>query len=120
MVPDKIKKINTSALAFKKMENIDLFLRASRDYGLTDAEIFQTCDLWDEQNIHQVSVCLLALARKAQMNGLAGIGPKESSKNERNFTPEQLAEGNTIIGKQYSSHKGANQKGINFGNTRHM
>ena len=119
-MPEKIKKINAGKLAFKLMENIDLFLRACRDYGLTDAEIFQTCDLWDGQNIHQVSVCLLALARKAQMNGLVGIGPKEAARNERNFTAEQLAESNKIIGLQYGTNKLASQKGISFGNTRHM
>ncbi len=47
LVPDKIKKINSGNFAFKLMENIDFFLRAARDYGLTDAEIFQTVDLWD-------------------------------------------------------------------------
>lgn len=120
LIPGKIKKINSGKLAFKLMENIDLFLRASKEYGLSDAETFQTCDLWDEENMHQVCVCIQALGRKAQMNGLVGIGPKESSKNERTFTAEQLSEGNKIISLQYGTNKLANQSGINFGNTRHM
>ena len=102
------------------MENIEQFLNASKEYGLSDAETFQTCDLWDGENIHQVCVCLQALARKAQMNGLSGIGPKEATKNQRNFTDEQLSEGHKIISLQYGTNKLANQKGLNFGNTRHM
>lgn len=119
-MPDKIKKINSGSFAFKLMENIDLFLRASKEYGLSDAETFQTCDLWDGENLHQVCVCVLALGRKAQMNGLVGIGPKESTRNERTFTEEQLNEGKQIIGLQYGTNKHANQSGLNFGNTRHM
>lgn len=102
------------------MENIEMFLKAAKEYGLNDSESFQTCDLWDGENIHQVVVCVLALGRKAQMNGIAGIGPKESIRNERNFTAEQLSEGNKIISLQYGTNKHANQSGISFGNHRHM
>lgn len=53
-------------------------------------------------------------------HGKAGIGPKEAEKNERVFSEEKLKAGQTIIGLQMGSNKGANQSGINFGNTRHM
>ena len=56
LMPDRIKKINTGNLAFKLMENIEMFTNACKDYGLLDAETFQTVDLWDGQNIHQVCV----------------------------------------------------------------
>lgn len=37
---------------------------------------------------------LFSLARKSEKQyGVAGLGPKESEKNERHFTEEQLAEG---------------------------
>ena len=49
-----------------------------------------------------------------------GIGPKEAAKNERSFTAEQLNEGSKIISLQYGTNKLANQKGMNFGNARHM
>ena len=55
-MPDRIKKINGGNLAFKLMENIEMFTKASKEYGLLDAETFQTVDLWDGQNIHQVCV----------------------------------------------------------------
>jgi len=52
--------------------------------------------------------------------GKPSIGPKEADKNIRNFTEEQLRAGQGVISLQYGSNKGANQSGINFGNTRHM
>ena len=51
---------------------------------------------------------------------MPSIGPKEADKNVRNFSEEQLKAGQGIISLQYGSNKGANQSGINFGNTRHM
>jgi hypothetical protein len=35
-----------------------------------------------------------------------GIGPKEAERNERQFTEEQLKEGNKIISLQYGTNKG--------------
>jgi transgelin len=52
--------------------------------------------------------------------GKPAIGPKEAEKNARQFTEEQLRAGDTVISLQYGSNKGANQSGLNFGNTRHM
>lgn len=52
--------------------------------------------------------------------GKPSIGPKEAEKNERKFSEDKLKAGQTIIGLQMGSNKGANQSGINFGNTRHM
>lgn len=57
---------------------------------------------------------------QAQNFGQKSIGPKESEKNVRNFSDEQLKAGQNVISLQYGSNKGANQSGINFGNTRHM
>ncbi|RNA40537.1 calponin transgelin [Brachionus plicatilis] len=102
------------------MENIELFTRACKEYGLNDAEIFQTVDLWDGQNLHQVCVCIHAIGRKAQKNGHKGLGPKEAERNVRQFSEEQLKQGSKVINLQYGSNKHANQSGINFGNTRHM
>ena len=72
-MPDKIKKINAGNLAFKLMENIEMFTKACKEYGLSDSETFQTCDLWDGQNVHQVCICIQALGRKAQKNGIKGV-----------------------------------------------
>ncbi len=119
-MPEKIKKINSGTLSFKLMENIEMFTRACKDYGLIDAETFQTTDLWDGQDLHQVCICIHALGRKAQKAGLKGLGPKEADKNLRQFSEAQLKESNKIISLQYGTNKCANQSGLNFGNTRHM
>lgn len=48
------------------MENIARFTQAARAYGLSDSEIFQTVDLYEKMNLHQVVLCLFALGRKVK------------------------------------------------------
>ncbi|CAH1155716.1 unnamed protein product [Phaedon cochleariae] len=118
--PDMVKKINVTTMAFKCMENINAFLEAAKQLGVPPQETFQTVDLWERQNLNSVVICLQSLGRKANKYGQPQIGPKEAAKNERIFSEETLKAGQTIIGLQMGSNKGANQSGINFGNTRHM
>lgn len=49
------------------MENIARFAQAARNFGLSDSEIFQTVDLYEKMNLHQVVVCLFALGRKVNI-----------------------------------------------------
>lgn len=114
------KKINNTKMAFKCMENINLFLENVRKLGVPAEETFQTVDLWEQQNLSSVLICLQSLARKASKFGFKSLGPKEAEANVRSFSDEQLKAGQGIISLQYGSNKGANQSGINFGNTRHM
>ena len=117
--PGAIKKVNTSAMPFKQMENISFFLQWAEQH-LPKHEVFQTVDLFDGQDPNSVLVCLSALARKADKFGVRGVGPKESSGEKREWTDEQLKAGQGIIGLQMGSNKGANASGINMGNSRHM
>ena len=107
-------------MPFKMMENIGLFLRACEDFGCSKIDLFQTADLYDNQNMHQVICTIHALGRKARANGFDGptLGPKESEKNVREFSEDQLKAGNTIIGLQMGSNKGANASGLNYGRPR--
>jgi hypothetical protein len=116
------KKIHTGKLAFKQMENISFFLSfIEKEAGVLKNELFQTSDLYEGQDPNSVLVALSSLARKTEKAfGIAGLGPKESGKNERNFSEEQLREGQSIIGLQMGSNQGASQAGQNLGNTRHM
>ncbi|XP_066930532.1 muscle-specific protein 20-like [Clytia hemisphaerica] len=116
--PGSVKKINESEIAFKQMENIDNFLKACENYGCKKVDLFQTVSLYDGINMAEVLTTLFALGRKVSQKGKRGIGPKESEENKRNFTEEQLREGNSHIGLQAGWNKGASQAGQNFGKTR--
>ncbi|XP_018008565.1 transgelin-2-like [Hyalella azteca] len=62
--PGSVKKIQTSAMAFKCMENINAFVTGAKACGVSDTEVFQTVDLWERQNLNSVVICLQALGRK--------------------------------------------------------
>jgi len=117
--PGSVKKINTSAMVFKEMENINQFLKACEDLGCKKLDLFQTVDLHESGNIPQVINGIIALGRKAQTvyDGPA-LGPAESTENKRVFSEEQMRAGDGIIGLQAGSNKGASQAGQNFGKTR--
>ncbi|XP_055923593.1 myophilin-like [Eupeodes corollae] len=117
---NSVKKINTSKMAFKCMENITNFLTSATKFGVNSQELFQSVDLWERQNLSTVVTCLQSLGRKAQKFGKPSIGPVEATKNVRTFTEEQLRAGDGIISLQYGSNQGATQSGMNIGNSRHL
>ncbi|KAK4320070.1 hypothetical protein Pmani_009036 [Petrolisthes manimaculis] len=120
LMPGQVKKIQTSTMAFKCMENINNFTEGAKKAGVPSQETFQTVDLWERQNLNSVVVCIQSLGRKGSQFGKPSIGPKESEKNVRQFSDEQRRAGDSVISLQYGSNKGANQAGMSFGNTRHM
>lgn len=63
-----VKKINESKMAFKCMENINVFLEIAREMGVPAQETFQTVDLWERQNLNSVVICLQSLGRKVIVN----------------------------------------------------
>jgi len=118
--PKFIGKINQSRTAFKQMENIGNFLSACERLGMNKVDLFQTVDLYEGTNMPQVIGGILALGRKAHSLGKHGVGPREASANKRNFSDDQLREGQNIIGMQMGSFKGATQSGQCFGKPRHI
>ena len=50
-------------LSKQKRENFESIETAARNYGLPDAELFQTVDLFEKRNIPQVTQCIHALGR---------------------------------------------------------
>lgn len=118
--PSSIKTLKRQKLAFKKMENINAFLEAIEKYGVAKHDSFQTVDLYERTNLTQVVLSLHALGRKVNSKGGKGIGPKESERQSREWTEEQLKAGQNVIGLQMGSNKGASQAGQNFGKARHI
>ena len=74
-----VKKMETSGLAFKQMENISNFLRACRAVGVEEYEVFETVDLYEEKDLSVVVDCLYALSRTAQKKVSSFQGPYISS-----------------------------------------
>ncbi|KAG8265601.1 muscle-specific protein 20-like [Homalodisca vitripennis] len=118
LVPGSIPKINSSGGQFKMMENINNFQKALKDYGVPDIDVFQTVDLWEKKDIAQVTTTMFALGRttylKPDWKG-PYLGPKPSEEAKRQFTEEQLKAGQSIIGLQAGTNKGASQAGQNMG-----
>lgn len=116
--PGSIPKINTSGPSFKMMENINLFQKALRDYGVADLDVFQTVDLWEMKDISTVTMTLFALGRETYRHPeWTGpyLGPKPAEENKREFDEETIAAGKAVIGLQAGSNKGATQAGQNMG-----
>ena len=61
--PGSVPKINTSGAQFKMMENVNLFQKALKDYGVPDLDVFQTVDLFEKKDIGQVTSTIFALGR---------------------------------------------------------
>mmetsp|Transcript_38398 Transcript_38398/g.60588 ORF Transcript_38398/g.60588 Transcript_38398/m.60588 type:complete len:196 (+) Transcript_38398:134-721(+) len=117
----KYKK-NSSKMAFKMMENIGFFLKFCDEIGVPKTDIFQTVDLYENQNIPGVISGLHAFARKCSALGkpVPKLGPKEATENKREFTEEQLKEGQNVIGLQMGTNKLASQAGDHFGRPRQV
>nr|ABR27860.1 calponin [Triatoma infestans] len=116
--PGSCPKINSSGGQFKMMENINSFLKALTDYGVADVDLFQTVDLWEKKDIAQVTTTLFALGRSTYKHPEwpgPYLGPKPADECKREFTEEQLRAGESIIGLQAGSNKGATQAGQNIG-----
>ncbi|TRY83378.1 hypothetical protein DNTS_016650 [Danionella cerebrum] len=112
-----VKKIQSSSMAFKQMEQVSQFLTAAERYGLVKTDIFQTVDLWEGKDLAAVQRTLLALGSIAvtKDDGFFRGDPncffKKAQENRRDFSDEQLKEGKHVIGLQMGSNKGASQAG---------
>ncbi|KAL8580479.1 hypothetical protein ACOMHN_053194 [Nucella lapillus] len=118
--PGAVKKVNKSKVNFFMMENIGKFLDACSTYGLSPNDQFHTAALFERTNMTQVVNTIHALGRTAQKKGFHGptLGVKEAEHNPRHFSEDKLREGQSVIGLQMGSNRGANQHGMNFGKAR--
>ncbi|KAL3656347.1 hypothetical protein V7S43_018838 [Phytophthora oleae] len=103
--PSVVKRVETkSKMPFKLMENVSAFLKACRVMGVNEFDLFETVDLFELKDLGNVVRCIFALGRAVQRNYPDFQGPtlgvKESSKNQRSFTSDQLAGGKNIPAQQ--------------------
>ncbi|XP_015117267.1 muscle-specific protein 20 [Diachasma alloeum] len=118
LAPGSVPKVNTSGGQFKMMENINMFQKAMKAYGVPDTDVFQTVDLFEKKDIAQVVTTLFSLGRTTYLHPEwkgPYLGPKPSEECKRDFSEEQLRAGQTIVGLQAGSNKGATQAGSNMG-----
>ncbi|PVU98864.1 hypothetical protein BB559_001214 [Furculomyces boomerangus] len=79
--PGMISKINKKRSPFFMLENIQLFLQASRNLGLKDTELFSPSDLYDDRNIDKVAFTLKKLLDKL-------VPPKNPEFNDKKTTKD--------------------------------
>jgi len=94
--PGAIRKVNTSKLAFKHMDNIANFIRAVKAMGLPEKDCFDTIDLYEQRAMNKVLASLHAFGSLVNAKpGYAGpklkTSVKYASKNVRKFSATQLA-----------------------------
>ncbi|CEG46478.1 Calponin [Plasmopara halstedii] len=99
--PGVVKRIEMkSKMPFKLMENVSAFLKACRVMGVNEFDLFETVDLFELKDLGNVVRCIFALGRAVQRNYPDFKGPtlgvKESSKNQRSFTSDQIAGGKNV------------------------
>merc|ERR1711883_37683 len=99
---------------FKQRENIEMYLKACAAYGLKEQDLFQVNDLYENKNLYMVVDNLYNLGGMTQKNGWDGpvLGVKQATENKRQFDDEVLKAGQSMIGLQYGTNKGASQAGM--------
>merc|ERR1711981_1335254 len=104
--PGAVKKINTMKAPFKQRENIEMYLK--------EQDLFQVNDLYENKNLYMVVDNLNNLGGMTQKNGWDGpvLGVKQASENKRNFDVDVMKAGQSMIGLQYGTNKGASQAGM--------
>lgn len=84
-------RINKSTMPFKIMENIGSFLSACSRLGVSDADMFQTVDLYEAKNMSQVLQTLSTLRRITGWGTSAPVANQvplyEGSKSQGSLAP---------------------------------
>ena len=100
--PGVIKKYNKKPrVAFQKVENVGIFLKALRSIGMDESEIFDTSDLINERSLNQVILCFDALGRRARslssFNGPHLEGALKMNKGQKKkWSKQQIKKGGLV------------------------
>ena len=98
-----------------QLENIGNFIKAIQAYGMKPHDIFEANDLFENGNMTQVQMTLVALAGLVKTKGFhttIDIGVKYAEKQTRRFDEGKLKAGQSVIGLQMGTNKCASQAGI--------
>ncbi|XP_074604319.1 muscle-specific protein 20-like [Brevipalpus obovatus] len=91
--PDSVKKFDQEPKhAFNIVENIHKFVKAAKEYGVGDDDVFQTVDLTEKRNIPMVTATMIALGRACHQHPeFKGphIAAKPAEANPRKFSDKQ-------------------------------
>merc|ERR1712110_304550 len=103
-----------NALQPGSVKKIKMYLKACTNYGLKEQDLFQVNDLYENKNLYMVVDNLYNLGGMTQKNGWDGpvLGVKQATENKRQFDEEVLKAGQSMIGLQYGTNKGASQAGM--------
>ena len=100
--PGKIKKIRNSPVMLFRRENFGAFFQACLSIGLAENDLCQFEDVYDNKNMGQFLIMMIAFARKVQYEpGYKGPiledAVKQATANKRNFTEAQLRAGEAVV-----------------------
>ena len=108
----------------RQRERIGAFINFCQEMGVGSASVFQTDQLYEQTNLPQVVICLSQLGVEAQAkpdyNGPPGYWMQRHTENKRNFTEEQLKQGESVMRLQMGYTGGATASGVSFGARRHV
>lgn len=113
-----VKRVAHHEMVFRQMEQISQFLRAAESYGVGKTDLFQTVDLFEGKDLASVQRSLMALGNIAVTKGDGKYRGdpmwfrKKAQENPREFSNDQLRQGQNVISLQYGSNQGASQAGM--------
>lgn len=114
--PGKIKKVNTSKLAFKQMENITYFMNTARDWGVPESSMFGTPDLYENKDMGSVISAIYSFGGAVQVHfpefdgpklGIAHAAQASDTKREKKVATQSGGLSGTL--EQQSAHTAARQ-----------
>ncbi|KAG9391245.1 Smooth muscle protein/calponin [Carpediemonas membranifera] len=81
-------KVTNGKSPFVCMERATQFIAAARKYGVPEADLFSTVDLWEAQNLTQVLQTIESLGRVAQKKGASvpKFGVKLATQSKLNIS----------------------------------
>uniref|UniRef100_A0A670KC76 Calponin n=1 Tax=Podarcis muralis TaxID=64176 RepID=A0A670KC76_PODMU len=120
--PGSIRKINHSGLNWHQLENLSNFIKAMMSYGLKPVDVFEANDLFENGNMTQVQVSLLALAgmmgtnKCASQSGMTAYGTRRHLYDPKNQILPPMD--HSTISLQMGTNKCASQVGMTAPGTR--